>query len=153
MNSKAWGGSSGQITASWQHGWRGCSEVGDRAWTLPDLDPDTRTLGFGRCHQPYWRLCWWARFGKLPAREGGGAPMSSLAMFTMHCSVAWWAQARRYPWVLLFGVECGLGADFAEAGARKFGGVGFSPLASACLQQQHVDERLWGRRLQTFTSS
>lgn len=32
--------------------------------------------------------------------------------------------------------------DFAKAGTGKFGGVGFSPAASACLKEQHVDERL-----------
>lgn len=30
---------------------------------------------------------------------------------------------------------------FTEDGARKFGGVGFSPVTSTYLKQQHVDER------------
>lgn len=39
------------------------------------------------------------------------------------------------------GVWGGRRSDFAEAGAGKCGGVGFSPAASACLKQQQVDER------------
>lgn len=78
----------------------------------PWQDTGVREVSPGMLMAVLLRQVW-----KLPAREGGGAPLSVAGT---------WGGKR----------------DFAKAGTGKFGGVGFSPAASACLKEQHVDETL-----------